>query len=118
MLAMEAFGLLTGHNCKVATTALRIAAIGVEEGLELLGACSTPRAHRDVHDPPNPALFQPVPRQCGDVDVGLRSAGAVDEGAGVRVGGAELVDDVLADFEAADADGRAEPGASRRGTEG
>src|SRR5258708_581869 len=118
MLAMESPGLLTGHNCKVATTALRIAAIGVEEGLEVLGPSSAPAAHRYVHDSSDAALFQHVPRQCGDIDVGLRSARAVDEGAGVRVGGTELLDDLLAHFEAADADGRAEPGASRGRIEG
>src|ERR1043165_8627510 len=87
---------MLGQNCKVATTAGSVSPVRVEN------RAVAARAEAGVVDARDAAGSQPRGDVAGDVDVRLRFA-ARDELLG------ELRGDVLADFEAADADARAEP---------
>src|SRR6184192_1139049 len=84
------------QNCKVASTPFPIAPVRMED------RSVTARAEGGVVDAGDAALAQPGGDEAGDVDVGL-GAGAIDEGL------VELLGNLLPDFEAADANARAEP---------
>src|SRR5437588_208210 len=95
---------LMRRNCKVSSTSARVAAIRVED------RSVTARAEAGIvnvrrRDSP---LDQQRGSEARQVDMRLHPA-AIDEPfrLGIRI--AELIDDFLADFETADADGRPEP---------